>query len=474
MLPRIRRPHVQSAAAAATAMIEMLEKRQHLDATAIESRISVRQVADSEGVLVNQSNIKVPFDNTIELVDADNLRIRGYAIDPSTGEQKKLVINITSASVQADNQTLALTTDRMVPKGARIYIDAGALTDTDGGAVTPQIVRTPRGLSKIAFTFASRAFKVNDFDGFLPSIFPAADAPTTADDVQTDEAAIEADLTDFLEKKVAAATITQAEMDAAIARYNNSVDADRIPDHNLRAALLSLVGTFAEQAIAVYLDGENLTGEPYTVVAFAETDPEAVIADTEETDTGRLRTRVKPQFAGEPFQALSAILAHEALHQDNSTGLKEELIATTFEAMVWAEQVDIDEAPSNSGTALVADQNTKLLALLNSGMASFPNLGTKDAPLVNDLGVFYGAAAQTGGQYTSFDNFIRRQYVARGAVDQESPGNPTLGIYMTALDAGAVTTPFSEAIVDTLDERMATVLDHEQALRVAGDLGLRV
>ena len=170
---------------------------------------------------------------------------------------------------------------------------------------------------------------------------------------------------------------------------------------------------------------------------------------------------------------MAGILAHEALHQDNSTGLQEELIATTFESLIWAEQIDINEAPASSGSALVADQNTKLLALLNSGQVSFPNLGTKDAPLVNNLGVFYGASAQSGGAYTSFDNFQRRAYIARGAVSQETAGNPTLDVYLGAFDVES-NGAFSEEIIDILDERVATVLDHEQGLRVAGDLGLRL
>ena len=89
--------------------------------------------------------------------------------------------------------------------------------------------------------------------------------------------------------------------------------------------------------------------------------------------------------------------------------------------------------------------------------------------------LFYGASAQTGGQYTSFDNFQRRAYIARGAQVQDSPGNPTLGIYLAAFTGNATLGgTFNEGVLDSLDESMAAVLDHEQALRVAGDLGLRV
>lgn len=457
----------------AAAVMESLEQRRLLDATALESRITVRQIAE-DGVLTNQSGVKIPFDNDIQLADAEEIRVRGYAINPLTGDQKKMVINVTNVRVQEDNRTLAITTDRMIPKGARFYIDEGALIDGQGEDVRAQIVQSPDGLSKTQFSFASRAFKWTNPDLFLPSIFPQADAPTTASGT-LDEATVEPQLEAFLQKKVDAGTITQAEMDAAMARFNDPIDSQRIPDPNLRAALLSLVGTFAQQAIAVFLDGANLSGEPYTIVAFAETSPDAVIADTQVTDNGRLRTRVKPQFAGEPFQVLSGVLAHEAMHQDATPGLQEEIIGNVFETLIWAEQFQIDATPAFSGTALVADQNTELLALLNSGRGAFPNVGTLTAPLVNDLGVFYGAQDQTGGAYTSYDNFIRRQYEARGAVSRSTPGNPTLDIYMDAFtEESALGVPFSEELITILDRSVHNVLTFDKAMHAADHLELRL
>jgi hypothetical protein len=453
--------------------MESLEQRRMLDATAIESRITVRQIAE-DGVLINQSGVKIPFDNGIQLADADEIRVRGYAIDPSTGNQKKMVINVTDVRVQEDNRTLAITTDRMIPRGARFYIDDGLLIDGDGEDVQAQVVQSPKGLSKTQFSFASRAFKWTNPDLFLPSIFPGANSPTTASSV-LDEATVEPALEAFLQKKVDAGTIDQAKMDSAMARFNDPIDSERIPDHNLRAALLSLVGTFAEQAIAVFLDGENLSGEPYTIVAFAETSPDAVLADTQVTENGRLRTRVKPQFAGEPFQVLSGVLAHEAMHQDAAPGLQEEIIGNIFETTIWAKQLEIDAAPASAGTVLVDDQNTELLAMLNSGRGAFPNVGTLEAPLVNDLGVFYGASAQTGGAYTSYDNFIRRQYQARGAVSTPTAGNPTLDIYMDAFtDDAPAGAAFGEELIVILDRTLHNVLDFNDAMDTAEHLALRL
>src|SRR5205814_8706924 len=127
-----------------------------------------------------------------------------------------------------------------------------------------------------------------------------------------------------------------------------------IPPPNLRAALFSLVGTFAEGAIASWLDGANATGKPYTIITFqAITDPTALIAQTSARPSdGRLRTVFRPEFAGESFLALSEWVAHEALHQDNSYALQEEDIATTFGVLAVAEWAQGDSSFLKTPTKL--------------------------------------------------------------------------------------------------------------------------
>ena len=69
MLKWLRRPRpVPTPAAVAAPVMERLEDRQLMDATAIERGISVRNMS-ANGFSTNQSTVKIPFDNDIKLID---------------------------------------------------------------------------------------------------------------------------------------------------------------------------------------------------------------------------------------------------------------------------------------------------------------------------------------------------------------------------------------------------------------------
>src|SRR5439155_21699656 len=154
-------------------------------------------------------------------------------------------------------------------------------------------------------------------------VFASSPDPAAKSNVIDETTATNA-LKAFLDKKVALGVITQAKEDATMTRYSSAAAKGTIADHNLRAALFSLVGTFAEGAIASWLDGTNITGKPYAVVAFQDPGDATVevAKTTPRPSDGRLRTVFKPNFQGEPFQALSAWVAHEALHQDTTFTLQ--------------------------------------------------------------------------------------------------------------------------------------------------------
>ena len=60
----------------------------------------------------------------------------------------------------------------------------------------------------------------------------------------------------------------------------------------------------------------------------------ADVAATLPLANGRLRRLFKTSYAGEPFQALGAKLAHEAVHQDKDDNQNQEVVANTIETMV--------------------------------------------------------------------------------------------------------------------------------------------
>jgi hypothetical protein len=281
-------------------------------------------------------------------------------------------------------------------------------------------------------------------------------------------------------KKVTAGVITQAQSDAAITRYNSAAAKGTVPDANLRAALFSLTGTFAEGAIGSFLDGNNLTGKPYTILTFQDPPDSTVpVAQTSvRSSDGRLRTVVKPKFKGEPFQTLSAFLAHEALHQDSDFALQEEEFAPLVEGLVSIQQAQIDSSFLKGGTALVNFENDNLLAMLNSGRTIWPYPGVLQAPMLNaNLGVFPGQkvpAFDGGGIYTSWLDYDKRAYIARGSVDTSTNGNALLNTYYTNLTGktASANMKFSNSVINDVDAFQAAEGTHAaivvaQALRLS-------
>jgi hypothetical protein len=473
---------------AAKPVIEALERRDLLAAVVNEAKIKVAH-RTVEGLARNQSVITIPLSEEVTIADADQIQVRGYAFNPSTGGQKKIVIEVAEASVLPTTDGTGLVqiiTNRMMRKDSPIFFYDGALEHTEDGSPVPeQKFRSPRGLNREDFTLATRVFIPTNDNLFDDDIFDGAGNGTTENDILT-EADVEPELEAFLASKVAQGRITDAQRDAALDGFNSTTARNIIPDHNVRAAVYSLVGTVAEAAIDAFVDGENLTGRPYTFIGVAASDPDVPIADTDirESD-GRLRIRVQPGFSSEPFQVLSAVLAHESIHQDaDAGGIEEEVIGNIFESVVWAQQLDVDPDLATAGTRLVKEQNTELLALLNSGKANFPVVGLltpwvrsdgRDAALKNyGQGVFFGSDVPSGGRYLSWENYLRRQYIARGGISKSSNGNPTLSNYVRQFTGEDYTGRFNNSVTQLIDANLDNVLSTRIVLRLASALDLTV
>jgi hypothetical protein len=456
-------------------IFERLEDRKYFAAIANASKLKLTYPS-SNGISLNQSLITIPFSEAVTLADVDKIRIRGYALNLTGGGQVKKVVNIVPASfrvVDGDHRYIQFRTDRLMRKGGKIYFDAGSLKNEANGQNIPvQTIQSPKGQNKERFTLANRAFKPTDLAYVSKSVYSSAPVATTANGTVSQGVAL-ANLTTLLDKKVAAGQITAAQKTSALTRFNSSAANTIIPDHNLRAALCSLVGTIAEPAIAVIIDGKNLSNKPYLKVEFGTPRASAIIADTDVTLTGKLRIRVRPEFSGENIGALSAILAHESLHQDEDNGLYEEVISTTIETTVYAQQVDIDNTIAANHTALVVDQNTKLLALLNSGRRLFPTIGEQEAPNLNATqGVFRDGTVPAGGAYVSYEDYLKRAYSDRGAVDRNSLGNDTLRVYTNAFNPSITDSRFQQTVIDQLDVNLYPVITNPMAIRLAKALKL--
>jgi hypothetical protein len=463
-------------------VIEPLEKREMLaDSSVVAgSKVKSRNLVDDN---ISRTVMTIPFTGDINLADAGKIRVFGYALNTlsnSLTAQRKVTVHVVDAKVlnvdadgdgDADNSLLEITTDRLMRKGGQIWFYPGAYTDTQGNTNVEHRTFAVKGQTKERFTMASRAFIPTNFNRFTSDHFAQSGSPSSIS-TPVPEATVTTTLNAFLQKKVDAGVITQAKKDEAMATYNSSAAKARVDNANLRAAIISLTGTFAEAAISSFL------GPNYLVVAFLDPgDPTVEVAKTTARDTdGRLRTIFRPEYQGEPFQALSLWVAHEALHTDNNFKLQEEVVATAVGTYVNMQQAQTDPGYLRVGSKLINKENEKILALLNSGRTIFPFPGVKVAPMLKkDQGIFIGgkAAADGGGVYTSFEDYIKRLYIARGSVSGNSPGNAVLNDYYAKLTGKtpAANMQFSDSILADLDA-FNTVIGPREAVRVANALRL--
>ena len=105
---------------------------------------------------------------------------------------------------------------------------------------------------------------------------------------------------------------------------------------------------------------------------------------------GKLYIYINPKHEYAPPGALAALLAHEAIHQDEYNSLSEETYAWTMEAVVWSEILKMYPESNNLESALVTRENI-LKQLLEKGNNTnkyikktvFANEGYKNLPLTS-------------------------------------------------------------------------------------------
>lgn len=105
---------------------------------------------------------------------------------------------------------------------------------------------------------------------------------------------------------------------------------------------------------------------------------------------GRLYIYINPKHESAPPAAIAALLAHEALHQDEYNSLSEETYAWTMEAAVWTEMVKRFPEENDLESALVARENV-LKQLFEKGNFTnkyikktvYSNPGYKNLPLTS-------------------------------------------------------------------------------------------
>ena len=148
-------------------------------------------------------------------------------------------------------------------------------------------------------------------------------------------------------------------------------------------------GDFSRKALL----GNNLSGYP---VKIEFKDLSTINKDYADFDAigwkkkKKLYIYINPKHQTAPPGALAALLAHEALHQDEYNSLSEETYAWTMEAAVWCEIRDIFPESNKEDDPLVKRENT-LKQLFEKGgytnkyikKAVYANKGYQGLPLTS-------------------------------------------------------------------------------------------
>lgn len=120
--------------------------------------------------------------------------------------------------------------------------------------------------------------------------------------------------------------------------------------------LKNTAGEYSRKAIL----GENLSGKPIKIEFknLAEINPQYANFDALGWKKGgKLFIYINQKHSDAPKQAISALLAHEAIHQDELNSLNEETYAWTLEAAVWTQLIEDYPAVARISHPLVERQN---------------------------------------------------------------------------------------------------------------------
>ncbi|MDX2085557.1 MAG: hypothetical protein SFZ03_09230 [Candidatus Melainabacteria bacterium] len=439
------------------------------------SGVTVTPRKDAQGNPINSSEIKIPFSQSIQLGDTSKMKIQAAVFNPSTGKSQLVAIPITSAKINpANNKELLLQTDRLAPKGAAVALASGALKNSSGQSINmPYATFLQSGVDASSFTLANRAFKPTDINLFTQGAYPNS-KPVTVASQPVSESTAKSQFNSFMQKKVNQGKIKSTDLTALQQRFDNAKTKQIIPDPNLRAALLSLAGTSFAPAINAILDGDNMSGKPYAGVRFvndSELSNPGNFGEAFGLPDGRIEIRVNKQLQGEPFQALSGLLAHEAVHQDRANSQHEEVFATFAEGAAYAQQLLVDSSIAQKETLYTRTQNETLLGILNSGKSGFPGVGLFEADHLGSGPARIFPGGRDLPFFNSFDNSIRAIYSNLGTSD--TPGNSTTGKYIQNL-TGQTASNLGLNTLKLIDGKQKAISNDAAAKQLAAALKLSV
>ena len=143
-------------------------------------------------------------------------------------------------------------------------------------------------------------------------------------------------------------------------------------DTRLIYAAETLKGTVADYSRRAIL-GDNLTGKPIKLEFRDLSTLNPQYADFDALgwkQKGRLNIFINIKHQNAPKEALAAVLAHEAIHQDELNSLNEEVYCWTLEAAVWTQLTDDKPELMEISSVLVDRENTIKKLFVKGGYTS--------------------------------------------------------------------------------------------------------
>jgi len=409
----------------------------------LSSRVFARQVIDENGIPLRESEITLRLPGSgFQVVNENGFSVQALIASPLDGSKNLIPLNVLGAEVE-NGQTLKLHVDGPVSKGSVIAFGSGALTRYGQpyqlGDITLNDAR--RFLSPQQAALWGKAYEPTDVDLFPIQTYPGS-TPAVGIPQPTDEFTVRANLEEHFQRFVDAGKLKPREMRRLLEHFDEPEQQALFVDPvtgqfepHLMAMVLTTAGTPSEGAIKVILNGENPTGKA-ALVQYSEDLPINRIAEsTFVTDTnGQVQwvILVNPLMKEEPFQAGSASVAHEGMHQDTLQGQNEEIAAKSVEINTWKQHLLMNSELASLGTRTTKGLSLQVLWELNSGKTGFPNPGIIQAPLLQDP-----PTVTPGSNFMdpSMD-VILRNVVYSAVPNVDTPGNSFLDRYLNTVTRG--------------------------------------
>ena len=430
---------------------------------------SARQLFD-DGVALRRSELRIPLAGAVAVCDADDLAFTTLVLDPQSEDlaQRKVVVD----QARGEGDSLVLEILGPASAGARLTVETDDAIAVGGRPVAAGAL----ALDGLALRPLEAALWFKPYRPTDATMFRTyggsrhekpREQPHDADEVR-----------DLLESRferfVAAGLLTAAEAEASLALFDDPAarevftDAKGRFEPHLMAFVLANAGLATENALAVFLAGENPTGAPARVV-YGKTDSKKFSAQVRFPE-GRMTIMSADWLKTRPFAVQASLMGHEAFHQDRHTPLDEELIASFAQYLAYGQALLAIPELAEVNLKIAHRHNTYLLGLLNSGRAGFPKPGILTAPMAMDPPRSLPGGKFKGGSFAD----ALRKYVYGDSPVESSKGNAHLDRVASLITGTAQQGLAFDRDTIALLERDFSLLTPNQVFRLLQILKLRL